>query len=61
MEPQLKPKSPLGALCAIIAEIGIVVLGVFALVEGLNGAIFITTIVALAGLGGYHLKKNGGL
>lgn len=60
MQQQSNPKSPLSELCAIIAELGIVILGVFALVEGLDGAIFVTSIVALSGLGGYHIRHTNG-
>ena len=45
-------------LCVVFAEIGITVLGVFALVEGLDGAIFVTTIISLAGLGGYEVRQH---
>lgn len=44
-------------LVLIIAILCITVLGVFALVEGLNGGIFVTTIAAIAGLGGYAIKR----
>jgi hypothetical protein len=35
----------------------ITALGIAALANGLDGAIFATTIAALAGLGGYSIKK----
>lgn len=57
----LQPKPAGNTLCVIIAELGIIVLGVFALVEGLNGAIFVTSIATLAGLGGYHINKQSKL
>jgi len=44
-------------LPTIIAEIAIMILGAIALSNGLNGAIFGLCIGALAGLGGYHVKK----
>ena len=40
----------------ITAQISILILGVCALYNGLDGAIFATCIAALAGLGGYQLK-----
>lgn len=58
MSQQPRPKSPLSALCVIFAEVGITVLGVFALVEGVDGAVFVSVIVALAGLGGYQVKRS---
>lgn len=45
-------------LSVIIAMLCITVLAVFGLVEGINGALFVTAIAALAGLGGYQVKKQ---
>jgi len=45
-------------LPALFAEVCITVLGVCALWQGLNGAIFATCIAALAGLGGYYIKQS---
>ena len=56
----MTPLSPLNPLAVVVAELGIIVLGVFALVEGLDGAIFVTSIAALAGLGGYQVKQMRG-
>lgn len=45
-------------LPAIFAEVCITVLGAIALSNGLDGAIFTSCVIALAGLGGYHIKSS---
>jgi hypothetical protein len=45
-------------LPAIIAEVCITFLGVIALSNGLDGAIFVGCVGALAGLGGYHIRQS---
>jgi hypothetical protein len=39
------------------AELAIMVLGIAALKCGVDGAIFVTTVAAISGLGGYSIKK----
>jgi len=46
-------------LTAIIAQLCITTLGAIALSQGMDGAIFAGCIAALAGLGGYAIRKNG--
>jgi len=46
-------------LTTIVAEIAITTLGAIALSQGMDGAIFAGCIAALAGLGGYAIRKNG--
>ena len=45
-------------LSALFAEVCITILGVIALSNGMDGAIFATCIGSLAGLGGYFIKTN---
>lgn len=45
-------------LPALFAEVCITTLGIFALVNGLDGAIFASCIAAIAGLGGYYIKST---
>jgi hypothetical protein len=42
----------------LFAEVCIALLGIIALTKGIDGAIFATTIAALAGLGGYHISTT---
>jgi len=52
-------KTPIySQLPALLAELFITLLGLSALHNGINGAIFATTIAALAGLGGYQIRQN---
>jgi len=44
-------------LPALFAEVCITTLGVIALMNGLDGAIFASCVAALAGLGGYYVKN----
>jgi ethanolamine transporter EutH len=46
-------------LPVLFAEVCITILGGVALAYGLDGAIFATTIAAIAGLGGYAIRKSG--
>lgn len=46
-------------LTQIIAQVCITTLGAIALSQGMDGAILGACIAALAGLGGYAIKKNG--
>lgn len=43
-------------LPALFAEVCITMLGIVALMNGLDGAIFASCIAAIAGLGGYYVK-----
>ena len=43
----------------VFAEFAIMVLGVVALYKGVDGAIFVTCVAAISGLGGYAIKKSG--
>lgn len=45
-------------LPTLFAEVCITVLGVIALSNGLDGAIFASCIAALAGLGGYYIRTT---
>lgn len=45
-------------LTALFAEVCITVLGVIALMNGMDGAIFASCVGAIAGLGGYYIKVN---
>lgn len=45
-------------LTALFAEVCITVLGAIALSNGMDGAIFVACIGALAGLGGYYIKQS---
>jgi ethanolamine transporter EutH len=45
-------------LPVLFAEICITILGGVALAYGLDGAIFATTIAAIAGLGGYSIRST---
>jgi len=45
-------------LPALFAIVCITTLGIIALQYGLDGAIFASTIAAIAGLGGYYIKIN---
>jgi hypothetical protein len=45
-------------LPALFAEVCITTLGVIALMNGLDGAIFASCIGAVAGLGGYYINQN---
>jgi hypothetical protein len=47
-------------LPVLFAEVAIMVLGAIALMQRMDGAIFAGCIGALAGLGGYAIRKNGG-
>jgi len=44
-------------LPSLFAEVGITILGLAALYNGMDGAIFAAAIAALAGLGGYQIKS----
>lgn len=44
-------------LPALFAEVCITILGGVALSNGMDGAIFTSCVIALAGLGGYHIKS----
>jgi len=48
-------------ITAIVAEVCIAVLGAIALARGMDGAIFAGCIGALAGLGGYYIKRSNGV
>lgn len=45
-------------LPALFAEVCITALGIVALTNGLDGAIFASCIGAIAGLGGYYIRVN---
>lgn len=45
-------------LPALFAEVCITTLGIVALMNGIDGAIFISVIGAIAGLGGYAIKTS---
>jgi len=45
-----------GELVTISAILGLVVLEVFALLQGINGTILSLVMVVIAGLGGYNAK-----
>jgi len=45
-------------LPVLFAEVCIAVLGVIALTNGMDGAIFASCIGAIAGLGGYAIKQT---
>lgn len=45
-------------LPALFAIVCITTLGVFALMSGLDGAIFLSCVGAVAGLGGYYIRTN---
>lgn len=53
------PPSIVSQLTQIIAQLCITTLGAIALSQGMDGAIFAGCIAALAGLGGYAIRKNG--
>ena len=46
-------------ITVVFAEFAIMVLGIVALEYGIDGAIFVTVVATIAGLGGYSLKKTG--
>ena len=48
-------------LPSVLAEVGIIILGLAALRHGLDGAIFSACIAALAGLGGYQIKATSSI
>lgn len=41
----------------VFAEFAIMILGVVALYHGVDGAIFVTCVASISGLGGYTIKK----
>jgi hypothetical protein len=45
-------------LPALFAEVCITTLGIVALTHGVDGAIFISVIATIAGLGGYTIRKT---
>ena len=45
-------------LTIVFAEFAIMVLGIVALQNGVDGAIFVSTVATIAGLGGYTIKKS---
>jgi hypothetical protein len=45
-------------LPVLFAEVCIAMLGIIALTRGIDGAIFATTIAAIAGLGGYSIRST---
>lgn len=45
-------------LPALFAEVCITTLGVIALMNGVDGAIFLSVIGTIAGLGGYYIKVS---
>jgi len=49
----------LKCLTIIFAEFAIMILGIVALYQGIDGAIFVTCVATIAGLGGYTIKKAG--
>jgi hypothetical protein len=44
-------------LPALFGEVCLTTLGVIALMNGIDGAVFATLVVAIAGLGGYYVKN----
>ena len=42
----------------MFAEFALMILGIVALDNGIDGAIFITIIAAISGLGGYAIRKS---
>jgi hypothetical protein len=44
------------SLPVLFAEVCVTTLGIIALVNGVDGAIFISVIATIAGLGGYSIK-----
>ena len=48
----------LKCLTIMFAEFALMVLGIVALDNGLDGALFISVIAAISGLGGYTIKKS---
>jgi hypothetical protein len=50
--------SNLRCLTIVFAEFAIMILGVVALYQGVDGAIFVTCVAAISGLGGYTIRKS---
>lgn len=49
----------LKCLTILFAEFAIMILGIVAIDHGVDGAIFVTCVGTIAGLGGYTIKKAG--